>query len=100
MSLTVRDRFRLFFKGAVLELALIAKLKAEHRAYRDALNNLVQTLVEHEAASPGRLYVMVDSETLVRIVRGVYGPEHPWSLKLVALRRQFPGLEERQRRVN
>jgi len=105
-ALALRLRLRLFFKGAVKELALIATLQRDHRTYRDGMNHLVAALVDdgmnHLVAAlvalsgptPNTLYVMIDSAHLLRIIQRVYGPDHPWAIKLVEFRRQFPGLEE------
>ena len=99
-KLVVRDRFRLFFKGAVKELALVASLTREYRLYRDGMNNLVDALVDFgNPPKPQTLYVMIDSAVLLAIVHRVYGTGHPWTAKLVEFRRQFPGLEEPEARV-
>jgi hypothetical protein len=79
MSLALRDRFRLFFRGAAKELALAASHARELRRYRDGLNELAEWCAAPFRPVEGRLYVRLDSELLVRVVERVYGVDHPYA---------------------
>jgi|HubBroStandDraft_6_1064221.scaffolds.fasta_scaffold285413_4 hypothetical protein len=83
MKLALRDRFRLFFWGAVRETALIAQYAREYRIYRDNLNAIIERLVvspDMEALKEGVCYVLVDAAFVQRVVERVYGPDHPWAI--------------------
>jgi|HubBroStandDraft_4_1064222.scaffolds.fasta_scaffold03444_2 hypothetical protein len=81
MKLTVADRFRLFFYGAVKEMAAFNRLAQEHRVFRDAFAG-VTDLVLCAEPKPGRAYAMVEVGPLLRLFERVYGTDHPHTVRL------------------
>jgi hypothetical protein len=84
MSLALRDRFRLFFRGAVREMALAASHARELRRYRDGLNEIADWCAAPFQPVEGRQYTMVDSELIARVVERVYGVDHPHAVAIRA----------------
>jgi hypothetical protein len=77
VKLTVGDRFRLFFHGAVKEAIAFNRAAQELRLYRDAFGGVTDAVVNQDGPRAGRVYVMIDGQVLARIFERVYGADHP-----------------------
>jgi hypothetical protein len=82
LKLTLRTRFRLFFWGAVRELAVASAAMRELRQYRDGLNGLVDGFLNAQPPVPNVLYIMVDSRIALNVIEHAYGVDHPYTLRM------------------
>jgi hypothetical protein len=81
VKLTLRTRFRLFFRGAIRELAVASAAMRELRLYRDGLNGVVEGVVNAQPPEQGVVYLMIDSRIFIAVVERTYGADHPHAVR-------------------
>ena len=81
MKLTLRTRFRLFFQGAIRELAVASAAMRELRLYRDGLNGIVEGVVDAHPPTQGVVYLLIDSRIFLSVVERAYGVDHPHAVR-------------------